>query len=785
MRISLNKKITIGIISIILLFAAVASTVNVIYLKKEAEKNERKFVEATLTQESTTLKELFAYTYTYLEKIAEDKSVTDLLQNTNSKNLQEIANTRLKEVGDDTRFLAVFVLDAQGTAFASSDKRIYTKSLANKDYFKNAIKGAPSFESSYGAYTSEIGIYVATPIRVNNEPKAVIVGKINPKYIDHLIKQINISTQQDIVLVDNLGLILASSNSQLALRTLGIPTADAQKLLEDRYKDNIKAPLVFGSAQNYIESKNPDAINIDKEPDKTIWLTPIGKYPAYIGTLTNNITYATVIKTEGRNIVIVIAVCALLAVIALSLTTEIILHPIRHIMSMAIALGQGNYLVKNKIKTNDEFEFLGKTLEKNGVILTNSFASLDEKIKERTTILEQRNQQLEQNKKVILAMLDAIDDERKKAQTSAGDLRKYKLAVENASDAIEITDSQNRIIYANKAREKLSGYSLKELLGKTPMDPIIGGSVVDNAIYESIRETVLVKKQVFDGEIRNKRKNGTEYTAEIHISPVLSPLGEIAFIVIIRRDITKIKEVDRMKTEFISLASHQLRTPLTAMKWFAEMLLAKDAGQLNEEQTSYVKTIAEATDRMIELVNGLLNISRIESGRIIVDPKPTNVEQLLNEVITDLSSKIRDRNVKTSLTVEKNIPTINLDQSLIREVYKNFLTNAVKYSPEGSTVEVKLAIKDTDLMSQVIDHGYGIPADEQDKIFNKFFRASNVALIETDGSGLGLYLAKSIVESSGGKIGFESEVNKGTTFWFTLPLSGMQAKEGQVSITSV
>jgi len=398
--------------------------------------------------------------------------------------------------------------------------------------------------------------------------------------------------------------------------------------------------------------------------------------------------------------------------------------------------------------------------------------------------VERTNEELKKTKMAMLNIMEDIDQERKRYLKQSLETKKFAQVVENASENIIISDAKGTVLYANKAITKFTGYSHDEIIGKKAGGRDLWGGQMEEEFYKRMWHTIKIDKKSFRSEINNRRKDGSTYVAAITISPILNHDGEVEFYAGIGRDITREKNIDQMKTDFISLASHQLRTPLSSMKWFLEMLLEGDAGELDPEQREYVSNIDQSNERMIALVNGLLNISRIESGRIIVDPVETDLHQLIDDVVKEIRPQFDKKKQLITVSTHPSLPKVMLDPKLIRNVYMNFLTNANKYSPEGGEVSVFVSLKQDQVISQISDSGYGIPKAEQEKLFQRFFRATNILKTDTNGTGLGLYLAKAIVDSSGGKIWFESEEGKGATFWFSLPVQGMRAKKGEVTLDS-
>jgi len=253
--------------------------------------------------------------------------------------------------------------------------------------------------------------------------------------------------------------------------------------------------------------------------------------------------------------------------------------------------------------------------------------------------------------------------------------------------------------------------------------------------------------------------------------------GEFIGTVEVFRDVTHEHEIDRAKTEFVSLASHQLRTPLTAISWYTEMLLDPKLGKLSDDQQTFAEEIQNGSNRMTELVNALLNVSRIELGNFAVDPKPISIATVLDNVLKDIQTLVKESNIALELDLEEAPDSYKADSNLLSMIFQNLITNAIKYTDKGS-VKVRVYQKSKKLQIEVSDTGLGIPEDQQKNIFKKMFRASNVKRTDTTGTGLGLYLVKAIVEEVNGTIRFESQENEGTTFFITMPLSGMKSRDG-------
>ncbi len=375
-------------------------------------------------------------------------------------------------------------------------------------------------------------------------------------------------------------------------------------------------------------------------------------------------------------------------------------------------------------------------------------------------------------------MFSKLAHQEQTLKASVQELKKFKLAVDNASDHIAITDENGMILYANKAVENVTGFSQSETIGKKAGGKDLWGGSMGSGFYRKLWETIKEKKQVFRGEAHNRRKNGDEYVAALSIAPVLDKERNVGFFVGIERDITKEKEIDKAKTEFVSLVAHQLRSPLTVVRWYVEMLLNREQGDITKEQKQSLQEIQEGNQRMTDLVNMFLNISRIEMGTFSVSPEEVRPSLVVKSVLDELKSIYQKKQVSIETELVSAERVYLLDVVLFRIIVQNLISNAVKYTPVEGSVRIRIYEGEESLVFSVSDTGIGIPEKDRKFLFSRMFRAKNAVNIDAQGNGLGLYIVKEIVETSGGSITFTSEENKGSTFIVQFPVTGMRRKEG-------
>jgi len=365
------------------------------------------------------------------------------------------------------------------------------------------------------------------------------------------------------------------------------------------------------------------------------------------------------------------------------------------------------------------------------------------------------------------ALLNILEDTEEAYRLAEGEKEKTHAIISNFSDGLIVLDKFHRLILVNPQAQELFGLSEKGLVGKH-LDELIPEGRVGKVLE-------LVAKKGFEAPFsREELELPGERTLEITSIIMEMGHGEIGHLIILH-DVSREKIVERLKTEFVSIAAHQLRTPLSAIKWTLRMLIDGDLGKITDEQVDFLQKTYQSNERMIDLVNSLLNVTRIEEGRFLYRPVPTDLIEIVEAVIESLQEKIKRKkiNFKFVKPTEK-LPKLTADAEKLKLAIQNLIDNAVSYTLPGKKVEVIIKVvvkKKGDVMRIAIkDEGVGIPKNQQSRVFTKFFRGANVIRLETVGSGLGLFIAKNIIEAHGGKISFKSDQKKGTTFYFTLPI---------------
>ncbi len=371
-----------------------------------------------------------------------------------------------------------------------------------------------------------------------------------------------------------------------------------------------------------------------------------------------------------------------------------------------------------------------------------------------------------QNKGSELQLLSKLIDKYDEQTETNNKLSK---AVMSATDAIIITDKEGNIEYVNPAWELLNGYTLREVRGKNPN--ILKSGLTKMKTYSQLWQHLTSGTPYSTEHIINKRKDGSLYAAQISVFPV-SDHDKISYYVGICKDISQRKARERLKSEFVSLASHQMRTPLTAMRWSIELFKQHTTTILSDENKELMNALEQNVMRMILLVKRLLNLSRVENGRltVLVEEVPLSnfIVNLKNEIVPFIDSK-KQKLIINNYTDVKNI---FVDTELLHEIYINLFSNAIKYTPEKGTITCEITQKKDSIYCVISDTGIGIPELEFPKIFSRFYRASNAVKMDTQGSGLGLYLVKLLIDIMGGTIALNSKLNGGTQVTFSLPIKG-------------
>jgi signal transduction histidine kinase len=293
------------------------------------------------------------------------------------------------------------------------------------------------------------------------------------------------------------------------------------------------------------------------------------------------------------------------------------------------------------------------------------------------------------------------------------------------------------------------------------------------ASFNQMGENLFIYTTKLEGEIAKRTEEIYKKINELNISNQLLIKREEELTLVNER----LRELDKAKSEFISVAAHQLRTPLSAVKWILSLLIDEDSSNLSSEQRSLVMKGYESNERTINIINDMLVVTRIESGKLQYNFTSIHIEDLIESVLLDFEHEAHLR--KMNLSFEKpssQLPYVNIDSEKMRGAIQNLIENALRYTNDSGKISIKAVLENNMIKVSIRDNGIGIPERQKSSIFSKFFRADNATKMQTNGSGLGLFISKSTVEKHGGEIDFESNNDVGTTFFFTIPVADKPAQ---------
>jgi signal transduction histidine kinase/CheY-like chemotaxis protein len=338
--------------------------------------------------------------------------------------------------------------------------------------------------------------------------------------------------------------------------------------------------------------------------------------------------------------------------------------------------------------------------------------------------------------------------------------KRAEAILQSTADGLIVYSAQNRITFINNTASLMLGIPVEELLesdrnlwsifGLEPLDtfdPRRGGSQVREVTLEEPMHRVV----------------------DVRTDPVIDDHGLYLGFVATVHDVTAEREIGQMKNEFVSTVSHELRTPLTSIKGYVDLILDEEAGEINAIQREFLSIVKDNSDRLVELINDLLDISRIESGRIHLKVQPLQVSERIKGAVDTFRAVLEQAGRTITVDVPEDLPRAAGDPDRVGQVLINFISNAIKYSPEGGNVWVSAEADDDFVRVSVTDQGIGISEEDMAQLFTKFYRVDSKLTREIGGTGLGLSIVKSIIELLGGQVGCESAPGEGSTFWFTLP----------------
>lgn len=411
------------------------------------------------------------------------------------------------------------------------------------------------------------------------------------------------------------------------------------------------------------------------------------------------------------------------------------LKPLKDLIKASENLGNGNFNQRVDIKSGDEFEDVGK-----------SFNLLADKI-------SQTFQNLEKEKDIAIAENSKLNE-----------------ILSSIVDGIIAIDFNKNIILSNKSAEEITGFTQAELVGKQVNQVVHLFTDADEILPKTYCQPP------FNQIAKLVGKNGKESKVNLSTSQLGGTIQTNISCILILHDLAKEEELEKMKLDFVSMASHELRTPLTSIIGYLSVFIDENTQKVDKDELDLLRKSLSSAHQLLALVQNLLNVNKIEREQMSVVSQPIDFLPIVTKAVADAKTQAVQKNLVLNFDPPIQLPKVLADPIRISEVISNLLNNAINYTNAGGKIEVFFKNSPNELTTIVSDNGIGIPKEAFPHLFNKFFRVSNQSQQVSKGTGLGLYISKSIIEKLGGRIWVESEVGKGSKFCFTLPIAGNKSK---------
>jgi PAS domain S-box-containing protein len=721
------------------------------------------------------------YSYVYNKKIAKKEIIDNLheitylrshsLDNFLEKEIdilkivsarKEVTNEELAVIKDsDDGIDEIFLLNSSGKIIKSSDEHRIGENRSNDEYFINASKYV-YIKDAYLSNTTKVPSMAFSTIY----NQGVLVMRINLDKLQSTVsRRIGLKNTGEVYIMNKDGYtispLLFSENTFLKTRLESEAAKECLNLLKTRDSKE----TLHEEASQFDIYKNYRGIDV------------VGQYHTshlmdwcILGEMDESEAMARANALFEFSIIRMILVMVMLSFVSIYLLAKFIILPLKKLQSAIKIITNGNFDHKIINNSKDEFGQLSRSFNKMALVIKDNRAQIDEKVKLQTQKIIDNESALKNQQ---LATLNVLEDVQKEKKRAIIEQEKLKAILEGIGDGVFVVDKNYKILIFNKVASLISGFTEQEALGKNYKKVLKfiyekNSKENDKFVVDAINLGVAQKMANHTCLIK---KNGKLVSVADSASPIKDADENVVGCVVVFRDITEERTLNQAKSSFISTASHQLRTPLTGIRWLSEILL-KDSSLMSKENKQYVIDINLSSERLAKLIDELLDISRIEGKKKGVKEKDIDITSFIEEYLLEIKTLLKIKEIELTLVNNAKGEKIITDQSALKNIIHSLVSNAIEYTPKKGKININVGIdkKENSLLFEIKDNGIGIPYKNQETIFEKFTRGDNANQAKVSGTGLGLYIVKNTVKMLNGSVRFESDVNKGTTFYIALPL---------------